>query len=81
QLSQVLGVGRGNVDRDVAGIWIHLAQAFQVVVGGAFDRGVGVLADVQAEYALPFLIEARRPHVGDEGVDAAVVEAHAVDDA
>ena len=51
QLAQVLGVGRGDVDGDVAGVGIHLAQADQVIVGGFFDRRVGVLADVDAEDA------------------------------
>ena len=51
QLAQVLGVGRGDVDRDVAGVRIDLAQADQVIVRRLLDRRVGVLADVDAEHA------------------------------
>lgn len=77
QLAQVLGVGRGDVHRDVARQGVHFFQAGEVVVGGTLDRGVEVLADVDAEDAAVL----RRTHVREQDVDAVVVEAHAIDDA
>src|SRR5574337_292668 len=77
ELAEVLGVGRGDVDRDVAGQGIDLFEASQVVVGGALDGSVEVLADVDAQHA----VVAGGADVGDQGIDAVVVEAHAVDDA
>jgi hypothetical protein len=38
QFAQVLGVRRGNIDGDVAGVVVNLVQADQVVVGRVFDR-------------------------------------------
>ena len=52
QLAQVLGIGRGDVHGHVTGVGVHLAQAGQVVVNGALDWRVEVLADVDAKYAL-----------------------------
>ncbi len=49
QLAQVLRVRRRDVDRHVARERIHAFEAVQIVFGGALDRRVGVLADVQAE--------------------------------
>ena len=77
QRAQVLGVRAGDIDRDVAGVRVGFFQADQVVVGGALDGCVGVLADVDAEDALV----AGALDVGEQGVDAVVVETHAVDDA
>ena len=48
QFPQVLGIGRRNIDRDVAGRTIDLVEAMEVVVGGV-SMGVGVLADIDAE--------------------------------
>jgi len=79
QLAQVLGVGRTDVDRDVAGVGVDAVEAVQVIVDRAFDRSVGVLADVQAEDAA-LGVKARALHIGNEGIDAAVVETHAIDD-
>ena len=79
QRAQVLGVGRGNVDRDVVSVRVHAFQADQVVVDGVFNGGDGVLADVQAQDAA-VLAEARALDVGQEGVQAVVVEAQAVDE-
>ena len=77
QLAQVFGVGRGDVDGDVARQRVGLVEADQVVVGGALDGGIGVLADVDAEDAAVLgLLD-----VADQGVDAVVVETHPVDDA
>ena len=55
---------------------MHALQAEQVVLGGALQRRVLVLADVDAEHA-PVIGLA---HARAEVIDAAVVEAHAVDD-
>jgi hypothetical protein len=62
QLAQILGIGRGNVDRDIAGVVVDLLQADQIIVGCIFDRGRGVLADIDAENA-PFFRELSRPNV------------------
>ncbi|MNN11168.1 hypothetical protein D3C81_1241150 [compost metagenome] len=78
QLAQVLGVGRRDIDRHVAGVRVDALQAVQVVVIGALDRRIGVLADIQPQHAALGL-PARRLHVGHEGIHAAIVEAHAVD--
>jgi hypothetical protein len=51
QVAQVLRVRRGDVHHHVAGLVVDAVQACQVVVGGAFDRRVEVLADVDAEHA------------------------------
>ena len=71
--------GLENIDRDVAGQRIDFFETGEVVVGGALDRRVEVLADVDAEDAALFQ-EIRRLDVGDQPVDARVVESHAVDD-
>ena len=81
QLAQVLGVRRRDVHRHIAGVGVDFFQAQQVVVGCPFDGRVGVLADVQAQHAGAVLVKLRRLHVGHEGVHAAIIKAHAVDDA
>ncbi|MNL14617.1 hypothetical protein D3C87_1355660 [compost metagenome] len=78
QLAQVLGIRRRDVHRHVARVRIDALEAVEVVVSRALDRGVGVLADIQAQHAALGL-PARRLHVGHEGIHAAIVEAHAVD--
>ncbi len=78
QLAQVLGVRRRDIDRHIAGVRVDTLQTVQVVVDGALDRRVGVLADVQAQHAAR-LAPLRRLHIADERIDAAVVEAHAID--
>jgi hypothetical protein len=54
---------------------IDLAQAGDVIVRGAFERRIGVLADVDAEHAAIH----GAPDVVHQAVHAAVVEAQAVD--
>ncbi|MNN43621.1 hypothetical protein D3C81_1578670 [compost metagenome] len=76
QAAQARGVRRADVDGDVAGVGVHLVQADQVVIDGTFDRGVEVLADVDAQHT----VVARSPHTAKQVIDAQVVEAHAVDD-
>src|SRR5690606_17557626 len=76
QAAQPGGIRRADVDRDVAGVGIDLFQADQVVVHRALDRGVEVLADVDAQHATVLC----RAHPLEQVVDAVVVEAHAVDD-
>ena len=79
QFAQVLGVRAGNVDRHVARGVINPVEADQVVIDGFLDRRVEVLADINAEDAAG-LGELRLCDVGQQLVDAVVVEAHAVDD-
>jgi hypothetical protein len=80
QRAQVLGVGARDVDRHVVGVRVHAVQAGQVVVGRALDRRGGVLADVQPQQHRPCAgAKARALHVGDEGIQAFVVEAQPVD--
>ena len=81
QAAQVLGVGAGDVDRDVVGVRVNAVQADQVVVGGVFNGRGGVFADVQAQQqgrALA-LAQGRALHVGNKGIQPVVVEAQAVD--
>ena len=75
QVAQALGVRRGNVDGDVGGARVDGAQAGEIVVGGARVRRVEVLADVEAQDAAPL----RAGRVGEEPLDAVVVEAEPVD--
>jgi hypothetical protein len=82
QRAQVLGVGAGDVDGDVVGMRVDAVQADQVVVDRVFNRRGGVLADVQAQQQAALragLAHAGAPHIGQEGVQAFVVEAQAVD--
>ena len=79
QAAQVLGVGAADVDGDVVGVREHAFESDQVVVHRVLDRRRGVLADVQAEHAAGGAKAACALHVGDEGVEALVVEAQAVD--
>ena len=76
QVAQPLGVRRRDVDRDVRRARVDRAQAGEVVVGGARVRRVEVLADVEAEDAAP----RRARDVGEEPLDAVVVEAEPVDE-
>src|SRR5690606_15564086 len=59
-------------------MWVDALQAQQVIVGGLFYGCCSVLPNVQAEYAAM-----RAPlaafHIGDKGVQALVIESHAVD--
>lgn len=52
QAAQARGIGRADVDRDVAGGGVDLVQADQVVIDSTFDRGIEVLADVDAQHPL-----------------------------
>ena len=76
QAAQAGGVRRADVDRDIACVGVDLVQADQVVIHGALDRGIEVLADVDAQHALVL----RRLDPRDQVIDAVIVEAHAVDD-
>ncbi|MNC41963.1 hypothetical protein D3C75_907570 [compost metagenome] len=76
QAAQARGVGRADIDRDVAGGGVDLVQADQVVIDGTFDRGIEVLADVDAQHPLV----ARGAYALEQVINAQVVEAHAVDD-
>ena len=78
QRAQVLRVGAGDVDGDVVGVWVDAGQADQVVIDRVLDRRDGVLADVQAQDAA-VAAKARLLDVGQEAVEAFVVEAQAVD--
>ena len=82
QGAQVLGVGTGNVDRDVVGVREDAFQAGQVILRGLIDRGGGILANVQPQQhgatslgaaALGLL------HVAQKGVQPFVVESQPVD--
>ena len=55
---------------------VDTLEANRVVIARALGRRIGVLADIDAEHPVP----ARAAHVGDEGVDADVVETEAIDD-
>jgi hypothetical protein len=77
QLAQILGVGRRNVDGDIAGVRIHLAQTDEVIVRRFFYGRVGVLADVDTENTLEF----GTLHFLNQRIHTVVVETHAVDDA
>ena len=79
QRAQVLRVRAGDVDGHVVGMRVHAGQADQVVVDGALDRRGGVLADVQAEDAAAAPERGRPRDVGQEGVEAVVVETQPVD--
>ena len=79
QLAQALGVGRGNVDGDVARLGVYRAQAGEVIVDGAFVGRVEIPADVQSEDAAALGSEAGSRDVGEKAIEAVVVEAEAVD--
>jgi hypothetical protein len=76
QLAQARGVGRRDVDRDVAGRRVDALEAIEVVLEGALVGRVLVLADVDSEHA-PI---AAALDIGQQGIDPGIVEAHAVDD-
>jgi hypothetical protein len=48
QLAQVLSVRRRDIDGDVAGQGVGLVEANQVIIDRPLDRGIEVLADVDA---------------------------------
>ncbi|MNE04476.1 hypothetical protein D3C80_970100 [compost metagenome] len=76
QAAQARGIRRADVDRHVAGVGIDLVQAQQVIVHRALDRGIEVLADIDAQHAAIL----RCLHAVQQVIDTQVVEAHAVDD-
>ncbi|MNO97060.1 hypothetical protein D3C76_887550 [compost metagenome] len=76
QTAQAGGVRRADVHRDVAGVGVDLLKADQVIVHCTLDRGIEVLADIDAQHAAIF----RRLHAVQQVIDTQVVEAHAVDD-
>jgi len=76
KLTQVFGIGRGDVDRDVIAVRVDLGQAVEIVGGGMLDRGVFLLADIGADDAgIVMLLQ-----LFNQMVDTLVVEAHPVDD-
>ena len=87
--SQVLGVGARDIEGDVVGVGVDAIEAGQIVVGGALDRGGGVLADVQTQQhwqrlsrrlrILALAIQGRPLDVRNEGAQPLVVEAQAID--
>jgi hypothetical protein len=75
-LAQVFGIRRRNVDCDVGSKGVGFFEADQVVLRGAFDRRVEVLADIDAQDSA--IADPRQ--ASQQGVDAFIVEAHSVDD-
>ena len=76
QRAQTGGVGRRQVDGDVARAVVDLAQAVQVIIHGVLYRGYRVLADIDAQYALV----AHAIETLQHGIHALVVETEAVND-
>src|SRR5215831_5997781 len=58
---------------------IHGTEAGEIVLGRALVERVEVLADVESQNAAARGTESRPLHVGEEALDAVVVEAEAVD--
>src|SRR6516225_9626096 len=56
------------------------AQAGQVILASALVGGVEVLPDVEAKNAAARGPELRSAHVGEESIDAVVVEAETIDE-
>jgi hypothetical protein len=79
QFAQILRVRAGNIDRDVTGRVIDAIKAGQIVIGGLVDRGIEVLADVDAENSAAAR-ELGGSDIGQQLVHAIVVEAHTIDD-
>ena len=78
QGTQILRVRTADVDGDVIGPGVDAIQPGQIVVSRLFDRCAGILADIQTQQALAG-DRAGALHVADKGIQAMVVEAHAVD--
>ena len=76
QGAQVFGIGRRNVDGDVAGVVVDFGQTGEVVIHGIFNRGGGIFTNVNAQDALEF----GAFDIGNQRIDAVVIETHAVDD-
>src|SRR5207237_9337888 len=76
EVAQVRRVGRGDVQSHIARARIHGVETGDVVIGGTVDGRTEVLADVDAEQAA----KARLLDVRKEALEAAVVEAEAVDE-
>ena len=79
QLAQTLRIRRRNVDRDVARVTMNGAKAGHIVEERALVGGVEIPADVQPKDAAVPRPEPGPTHVSDKCVDAAVVEAQAID--
>ena len=79
QIAQIFGVGRGDVDGDVAGVRVDAIQCRAVVVGGVFDRRGGIFANIDAKNTA-VLDKLAACDVGEQGVYALVIKSHAVDD-
>ena len=59
---------------------VHAVQRLDVVAGGLFDGGCGILADVQAQqHGAAIGAHLRATHIGQKCIQAFVVEAQAVD--
>ena len=78
QGAQVLGVGTGDVDRHIVGMFIHTTQTNEVVVGGPLDGGDGILANVQAQQST-LTSELGFFHIGHERIEPLVVKTQSVD--
>jgi hypothetical protein len=79
QRAQIARVGARDVDRDVIGMRVDRVEPGEIVGRRALDRRRRVLADVEADDAARGAKTPRLFDVGDEGVDAVVVEPEAVD--
>src|SRR5690606_25082895 len=78
QAAQVLRVGRGDVHRDIVGVLVYALQTEDIVVDSTFNRGVGILTDIQAKHA-PVLPELAGLDVLDESVQSIVIEPQSID--
>src|SRR3546814_14603954 len=76
QAAQARRVRRTDVDGDVACVVIDLVQAEQVVLLGALDRRIEILADVDTEDAL----EPGGLYPSQQRIYTMVIETHAIDD-
>ncbi len=76
QAAQARSIGRTDVHGDIAGVVVDLVQAEQIILIGALDGGVEILADVDPQHAF----EPGRFDTSQQGIDTVVVEAHAIDD-
>ena len=77
QVAQPGGVGRRNIDGEIVGVRPGFLQADAVIIQRCFVRRVLVFAEVDAKQRAGF---GGGGKAGGQGVDAEVVEAHAVDD-
>src|SRR5439155_11523380 len=74
QRTQASRVGGRDVHRDVARVNVHCLQTGPVVIDRARIRRVEVPPDVESQNVAVLRPEARALHVGDEALDAFVIE-------